>query len=319
MNDNYKHTSVLLNETITNLNIKPDGIYIDCTFGYGGHSKEILKNLGKNGKLYSIDKDPDAIQIANKLKYDSRFNILHGSFSNILKNFNKNYTQKKVNGILLDLGMSSMQIDNPNRGFSFLSDGPLDMRMNPNQGIPAYQWLKKTSAKKLYHILKKYGEERFAKKISLEILKYNKKTQITRTIELSDIIKKIIPYTKYNKHPARLTFQAIRIYINQEIYELKTALKTILNLLTHHGRLLVISFHSLEDRIVKNFMNKHSKLPYAPSGFPITEQQLKSLNKIQLKIFKKIFPSKIEMNINKRSRSAILRIAEKINTHGQEL
>ncbi|AAO26938.1 hypothetical protein bbp_206 [Buchnera aphidicola str. Bp (Baizongia pistaciae)] len=313
MKNNFSHTPVLLNETIQNLDIKNDGIYIDATFGYGGHSKEILKHLGKNGKLYSIDQDPYAIKIANKLKNDTRFNIIHGKFSNILKYSNKNKIRGKVNGILLDLGMSSMQINNPNRGFSFISDGPLDMRMNPNTGIPAYMWLKKTNLTTLYHVLKKYGEEPFSKKIAYNIIAYNKKKTITRTLELSKIITNSIPIKKYRKHPARRVFQAIRIYINHEIYELQQALEHVLNILIPGGKLLILSFHSLEDRTVKKFMIKYSKPPFVPPGLAITETQLKSLANKQLKIITKIFPSTIEIRKNPRAHSAILRVAQKNN------
>jgi len=311
MNDNSSHISVLLKETIQNLDIHPNGIYIDCTFGYGGHSKEILKNLGKNGKLYSIDQDPYAIKMAEKLKNDLRFNIIHGSFSKILEYSKQNKILGKVNGIVLDLGMSSMQIDNPNRGFSFTLDGPLDMRMNPKTGIPANVWLKNTNFKTLHHILKTYGEEPFSKQISRNILSYRKEKPITRTLELSNIIIKSIPKKKYKKHPARKVFQAIRMHINQELYELKQVLKHVLKILAPGGKLLVISFHSLEDRMVKQFMNKNSKPPIVPLGLAVTEKQLQSLHKIQFKTVNKIFPNAMEIKRNLRARSSILRIAKK--------
>jgi len=295
MNDNFLHTSVLLKETIKNLDIKPNGIYIDCTFGYGGHSKEILKKLRKNGKLYSIDQDPYAIKIAQKLKNDCRFNIIHGSFSKILEYSECNKILGKVNGIILDLGISSMQIDDPNRGFSFTSDGPLDMRMNPKKGIPANVWLQNTNFETLYKILKKYGEEHFSKQISRKILNYRKKQPITRTLELSNIIIKAIPKKKYKKHPARKVFQAIRIHINQELYELKQVLKHVVKILAPGGKLLVISFHSLEDRIVKQFINKNSKPPTVPLGLAVTERQLQSLKQIHFETVNKIFPSKTEI------------------------
>lgn len=312
MNKNFSpHIPVLLNETIQNLDIKKDGTYIDCTFGYGGHSQEILKNLGKNGRLFAIDKDPYAVKIAKKLTKDVRFNIIHGSFSKILQNFKNGPIRKKVNGIILDLGVSSIQINDPQRGFSFINNGPLDMRMNPEEGIPAYMWLKKTNLTQLHNILKKYGEEPFSKRIAYAILRHNKKKTITRTTELSQIIVHAIPKKMYKKHPARRTFQAIRIYLNKELDELKKALKYILKILIPGGKLLIISFHSLEDRIVKNFMTKNSKPPYIPSGLALTEKQLKSLKKIELKIFNKVFPNKTEILKNPKSRSAILRIAEK--------
>ncbi|XBC40943.1 MAG: 16S rRNA (cytosine(1402)-N(4))-methyltransferase RsmH [Buchnera aphidicola (Nurudea yanoniella)] len=307
------HTPVLVKEITKYLKIKKNGIYIDCTFGCGGHTKEILKHLNKTGKLYAIDKDPFSIDIAHKIK-DNRFTIIPGNFSHILQKFQKkNIKNKKVNGILLDLGVSSIQIDNSHRGFSFLLDGPLDMRMNPDIGITAAQWLIKSNAKTISKVLYEFGEERFSKKIANTIVKKNKIEPITRTLQLAKLIKKIVP--KHKKHPATRTFQAIRIYINKELYELTEALKHALKILSPGGRLLIISFHSLEDRIVKNFFLKNSKAPYIPPGIAINETQIKSLKNIKLKTIKKIKPTISEIHHNPRARSAILRIAEKRNVN----
>jgi len=314
-NLNLTHIPVLKKETIKFLNIKKDGIYIDCTFGFGGHSKEILKNLNENGILYAIDKDPYSINVAKKIK-DHRFHIIPGNFSKILKSFQQKKIQRKVDGILFDLGMSSMQVNDPNRGFSFLLDGPLDMRMDPKKGITAHSWLTKSNKQLISKVLYEFGEERFAKKIALKIVKQRKNRPIERTSELSNLISKIVPRNK--KHPATRTFQAIRIYINKELDELKIALKYVFNILKNRGRLLIITFNSLEDRIVKNFMSKNSKLASVPYGLAINETQLKSLQEIKLKIIGKIIPTKSEIKNNPRARSAILRVSEIQNIYEQK-
>ncbi|MCW5196464.1 16S rRNA (cytosine(1402)-N(4))-methyltransferase RsmH [Buchnera aphidicola (Pemphigus obesinymphae)] len=305
-----KHIPVLLQESIHSLNIKKNGIYIDCTFGEGGHTKKILKKLGKNGKLYSIDRDPYAISEANKIK-DHRFCIIQGLFSNILNYAKQKNIIGKINGIILDLGMSSLQLNNPTRGFSFMQDGPLDMRMNPKKGISAASWLNKAKENEIAFILKKFGEEKFAKHIAKSIFKQKKIKPILRTKELADLIAKSIP--KYNKfkHPATRSFQAIRIYLNQEIEEINLVLNNALKILIPGGRLSIISFHSLEDRIVKKFIKKNSQKAQVPIGLPITEKKINQIKKIKLKIINRIFPSENEIYINPKSRSSILRVAEK--------
>jgi len=267
-----KHIPVLLNESIQSLNIKKNGIYIDCTFGHGGHTMKILEQLGKKGLLYAIDRDPDAIRLAKKI-IDKRLNIIHGVFSKTLNYVQKRNIVGKVNGIFLDLGTSISQLNNADRGFSFMKDGPLDMRMNPQKGLSAAQWLHKAKKKEITLILKTFGEERFAKKIANEIFYKNKINPIIRTKELANLITKTIPIYNKFKHPATRSFQAIRIYINDEIAEIKKILQDSINLLTPGGRLLVISFHSLEDRIVKKFMIQHSKKASVPMGLPITEKK----------------------------------------------
>lgn len=311
MNHKIKHIPVMKKELIQSLKIEENGIYIDCTFGAGGHSKEILKSLGKDGKLYSLDRDPLAISIGKNIQ-DSRFYIIHEKFSNLLNYAKNEKIMGKVNGIIFDLGVSSLQIDDYKRGFSFKKDGPLDMRMNPHSGISASDWLFKSDVKTIAFVLKNFGEEFFSKKIAIAIKNKNTKKKITSTKELSDIIKKSITIKNKFKHPAKRTFQAIRIYINEELEEIKKALDSTLKILKPGGRLLVVSFHSLEDRIVKKFMIKHSRKAIVPYGMPITEEKLKKLKKSKLKIINRILPTKNEIENNPRARSSILRIAEKI-------
>lgn len=305
----FSHIPVLLKESIDNLNIKKNGIYIDATFGCGGHSKLILSKLNNLGKLYAIDKDKDAINFGNTIK-DNRFNIFHCNFSHLKKIIKKKKLIGKINGIIIDCGVSSTQIDNSKRGFSFIQNGPLDMRMNNTDGEPAYLWLSKYHYNDIYMILKKYGEERYAKKIARAIFFRNKRSIIKTTKELADLVSSVVQTKKRFKHPATRTFQAIRIHTNNELKEIKIILKDSLEILSSLGRLLVISFNSLEDRIVKEFMHKNSTNSIVPYDIPLTETELKKFNMKKLKIINRIFPSNKEILQNSRSRSAILRVAE---------
>ncbi|WAI11984.1 MAG: 16S rRNA (cytosine(1402)-N(4))-methyltransferase RsmH [Buchnera aphidicola (Macrosiphum albifrons)] len=309
MNRTLKHIPVMKKELIHSLKIKKNGIYIDSTFGTGGHSNEILKKLGKDGKLYSIDKDPIAVSIGNNIK-DSRFHIINENFSRLLDYAKNKKIIGKVNGIIFDLGVSSLQIDDHKRGFSFKQDGPLDMRMNPNHGISASEWLFKSNVKKIAFVLKNFGEERFSKKIAYAIKYASQIKQITSTLELANIIRRAIPIKNKFKHPAKRSFQAIRIYINQELEEIKKALESTLKILRPGGRISIVSFHSLEDRIVKKFMIKNSTKATIPYGMAITEQQLNNLKTCKLKIINRILPTQSEINDNPRARSSILRVAE---------
>jgi len=255
MNQIIKHISVMKKELIESLNIKDNGVYIDTTFGMGGHSIAILKQLGKEGKLYALDRDPNAVFIGNQIK-DERFHITHEKFSKILNYAQHKNIVGKVNGILFDLGTSSLQIEDEKRGFSFQKNGPLDMRMNPNSGISASDWLFKTDFKKIYFVLKNFGEERFSRRIAYAIKNYCKVKKIKSTFDLVNIIRKATPIKNKFKHPARRTFQAIRIYINQEFEEINKGLENSLKILKPGGRLSIISFHSLEDRIVKKIYDQ---------------------------------------------------------------
>lgn len=309
------HTPVLAYEAINGLNIKPNGIYIDATFGGGGHTKLILSQLSSKGHLYAIDRDPQAITLGTSIK-DSRFTLIHGQFSNLANYISDKKLIGYIDGILLDLGMSSYHIDNAQRGFSFMHDGPLDMRMDPSNGFTAADLLSNSTENEIYWILKNLGEERFARRIARSIVYHRKYNQpITRTKELVDIIYASIPRqrtVKYNKHPATRCFQAIRIFINNELKELETFLESALVVLRNSGRLSVISFHSLEDRIVKRFINKYTQGIFIPHSIPLTIACLNSRRCQKLKNIAKIKPTKIEVNRNRRARSAILRIAEKI-------
>ncbi|CAL4321527.1 16S rRNA (cytosine(1402)-N(4))-methyltransferase RsmH [Buchnera aphidicola] len=309
MNQKIKHISVMKKEVIKSLKIEKNGIYIDSTFGMGGHSLAILKEIGEKGELYSIDKDPMAVFIGNQIK-DKRFHIVHENFSKILNHIKFKNIIGKVNGILFDLGTSSLQIEDEKRGFSFKRNGPLDMRMNPNIGISASDWLFKSDMKTISFVLKNFGEERFSKRIAYAIKNYCKKKKIKTTFELVEIIKKAIPTKNKFKHPAKRSFQAIRIYINQEFKEIQKGLENTLKILKPGGRISVISFHSLEDRIVKNFMMKNSKKEIVPYGLPITEKKLNQLKISKLKIINRILPNQKEIEKNPRSRSSVLRIAE---------
>ena len=309
--NNNQHAPVLLQEAIEGLVIKPNGIYVDGTFGRGGHTKEILKQLSADGQLIVIDKDPAAIKIAKKmLAADKRCHIYHASFSEIDKLAKQLNVDKRINGILLDLGVSSPQLEDETRGFSFLRDGPLDMRMNPTTDIiDAATWLQQTDEAELATVLRTYGEERFAKRIAKAIIKARNVAPIKTTKQLADIVTKANPKWEKHKHPATRSFQAIRIFINKELEDLQNCLDKSLDVLAIGGRLVVISFHSLEDRIVKRFMQKHVSGDYLPIGVPVKHKDLKPRLK---KIGRAIKPTIEELKINWRARSATLRIAEKI-------
>ena len=309
LDSEFNHFSVLLAESVAGLNIKPDGIYIDGTFGRGGHSKAILDALGPNGRLLAIDQDPEAIAYANEHFQDERFEIQYGSFEEIKTYCEARGLVGKIDGVLLDLGVSSPQLDDAERGFSFMRDGPLDMRMNPEEGLSAKDWLAQVDEKTLKLVLQNYGEERFSGRIARVIKEEIVKGTLNTTLDLAELVKKASPKVDKNKHPATRTFQAIRIAVNRELDVLKNVLIAGMEVLAPQGRLSVISFHSLEDRIVKVYIRDQSKIkdlfPESPILIEVVEPILK-------KVGKPIFPSKAECQENKRSRSAVLRIAEKI-------
>lgn len=308
---NYQHTTVLLNESVEALAIKSDGIYVDGTFGRGGHSRLILQKLGINGRLIAIDRDPQAIAEADNID-DSRLTIIHGEFSNVNNYIAEMGLMGQIDGFLLDLGVSSPQLDDPSRGFSFMRDGPLDMRMDLTKGISASEWLMQSSEEDIAWVLKTFGEERFAKRIARAIVTKNQQSQLTRTLELATLIEQAIPVKERHKHPATRSFQAIRIYINSELEEVEMALKGSLDILAKHGRLAVISFHSLEDRVVKQFIAKQSKGPELPRGLPLTEEQIKQYGNRSFKSLGRVKPTLEEISRNTRSRSALLRVAERL-------
>jgi len=306
----------LLNESIDGLAIKPDGTYIDGTFGRGGHSRTILSKLGENGRLFSIDRDPQAIAEAQKID-DPRFTIIHGPFSGMAEYAERYDLVGKVDGVLLDLGVSSPQLDDAERGFSFMKDGPLDMRMDPTTGIPVSQWLVDADLDDITWVIREFGEDKHARRIAKGIIAYQENEEnepLTRTGQLAKLISDVAPKNfKEKKHPATRAFQAFRIYINSELEEIDTALKGAASILAPQGRISVISFHSLEDRMVKRFIRKESQGPQVPHGLPLTEDQIKALGSADLKpIGKAIKPSKDEVDENTRSRSSVLRIAEKL-------
>ncbi|VFP87464.1 16S rRNA (cytosine(1402)-N(4))-methyltransferase RsmH [Candidatus Erwinia haradaeae] len=306
-----KHIPVLVNEAVNGLNIKSNGIYIDGTFGCGGHSRVILSHLGTEGRLYAMDCDPCAISIASEIT-DPRFTAVHSSFSEMAQYVSTHQLKGKIDGIMLDFGVSSPQIDDAQRGFSFMKDGPLDMRMDPSRGQSAATWLLSTKEKDIAFVLRAFGQERFAKRIARAIAKRNHKNPITRTKDLADVIYTAIPFREKWKHPATRSFQAIRMVINNEIEEIKEVLSGTLQILKSGGRLSVITFHSLEDRLVKNFIRENSNRRQVPFGFPISEAQLDHLDGRRLKSLHKMMPNITEICNNPRARSATLRIAERI-------
>jgi 16S rRNA (cytosine1402-N4)-methyltransferase len=307
----FSHNPVMLKTSINNLNIISDGTYVDCTFGRGGHSKNILERIGKNGKLIAIDKDNEAEDFAKaNFNNDSRFIFEKNNFSNIVNIVEKHNGKNKVNGILLDLGVSSPQLDNPKRGFSFMKEGPLDMRMDTSSKMTALLWLKEADLNDISRVLKIYGEEKYSYRIARAIKKSIEEDSLQTTIDLSKVISKCYPKSKSSKiNPATRSFQAIRIYINKELQELEKILDDCLQIIEIGGRLVVISFHSLEDRIVKNFINKHSLGKEVISKLPITNLS-QNLNLKKIKVPLKASDSEIDENI--RSRSAKIRVAEKI-------
>ena len=305
-----KHIPVMLHEAINALDIISNGFYIDCTFGRGGHSKEILKKLNNDGRLLALDKDLEAVKEGETIK-DKRFEIVHASFKD-LKDILKKKNFQKPNGILMDLGISSPQIDEAERGFSFQLDSKLDMRMNQSQKLTASDIINNYDYDELVKLLYSYGEEKFAKKIVKAIIKYREeKGKILRTIELADLVNKAIPKFDSKKNPATQTFQALRIKVNEELLEIEEVLPAAFEALKKNGRLAVISFHSLEDRIIKNFIKDRLNTDKVPKKIPIFQKQIKSP---PIRIIQKLqTPSKSEVLKNKRSRSAKLRVIEKIS------
>jgi 16S rRNA (cytosine1402-N4)-methyltransferase len=305
-----EHQSVLLDEVIENLIVDSDGVYIDATFGRGGHASVILERLGPKGQLIAVDKDLEAISYAkDHFSHDSRFSIHHGSFADLSRVANRFDVNGNISGILFDLGVSSPQLDDPDRGFSFMREGKLDMRMDHSQGTDAATWIAKTDEKEIARVLFEYGEERFSRRIAKAIVLTRQTLPITTTTQLAEIIAKAHPAWQKGKHPATRSFQAIRIALNRELEDLEIGLRQAVDVLKIKGRLLVISFHSLEDRMVKHFMQKEECGADIPSDLPIKHCHLESKFK---RLGRAIKPCEIEIATNPRARSAILRIGEKL-------
>jgi len=302
------HLPVMLEEAVQALNIRPGGIYIDGTFGRGGHSKRILDGLGEGGRLLAFDKDEEAVLFAREqFGSDRRFSIVHGSFAELAAAVAERGLAHRIDGLLLDLGVSSPQIDDPQRGFSFLNDGPLDMRMNRSHGQSAAEWLAGADEGDIATVLREYGEERFARRIARAIVARRQVAAIAGTRDLADLVAHACPVKEKHKHPATRTFQAIRIFINRELDELQLCLRDSLDVLARGARLVVISFHSLEDRIVKRFMRDAAQGPKLPKGLPVRHTE--TLGRLKL-MGKSQRASAVELKGNPRARSAILRVAE---------
>lgn len=306
------HQPVLFEEALASLNIKANGVYIDCTFGRGGHSAGVLQQLGESGRLLAFDRDIEAINShqAQQLLLDERFSLHHASFAELAKAVEQLGYFGQIDGVLMDLGVSSPQLDSAARGFSFLRDGPLDMRMDTSQGITAAQYLAQVAEQDLIKVLFEYGEERFARRIARAIVEQRQKQPLQTTLQLAKLIEDCVPFKDKYKHPATRSFQAIRIEINQELEQVKAVLKQSVEVLVPGGRLVVIAFHSLEDRIVKRFIRSESGHKHDPGKLPIKEQDIaKGLLK---KVGKSIRAQQQEIKQNPRARSAIMRVAEKI-------
>ena len=305
----YQHRPVLLEEAVDALNIRPDGIYLDGTFGRGGHSRAILARLSQEGCLFSLDRDPEAVAAGKeKLGDDARFSIVQGEFAEMERFVREWGVEEGLDGILLDIGVSSPQLDDPARGFSFMGDGPLDMRMNPSQGVSAKEWLAEASERELTRVFREFGEERHARRIARSIVLARQKQRLETTGQLARLIEETTGRREKNKHPATRCFQAIRIFINDEMAQLARGLEEAIKLLRPGGRLVVISFHSLEDRLVKRTIREAARpgpvrrnIPQHPDHKPLLKP-----------IGRAIKPSENELSVNPRARSAVMRVAEKL-------
>lgn len=302
------HESVLQEEAVDALVTTPAGQYVDATFGRGGHSRAILRRLGESGRLLVVDRDPEAIRVAHELaEQDSRVSVQRGAFQDLAMLLG-DAGWPRVDGVLLDLGVSSPQLDDPERGFSFRNDGPLDMRMDPDSGQSAADWLAQEDEKEIARVLREYGEERFAKRIARRIVEARQEKPVTRTAQLSELIREAVPFEDRYKHPATRSFQAIRIRVNEELPQLDAVLQQSADHLGPGGRLVVISFHSLEDRRVKRFMRDRSRGPQLPRGVPVTAEKEESAFRT---VGRAVQASEDERSVNVRARSAVMRILER--------
>jgi len=303
-----EHVTVLRDEAVAALDVKVDGLYVDATYGRGGHSRAILAQLGPAGRLLAMDRDPRAVAAAHEeFGKEVRFEIVQRPFSMLGMTIEERGWRKQVNGILFDLGVSSPQLDEASRGFSFLREGPLDMRMNPDHGESAAQWLSHAEENEIAEVLQTLGEERYARRIARAIVLRRREQPLTTTRELAELVADAVPTRERHKDPATRTFQAIRLHINQELDELRSTLPQAVEALTVGGRLVVISFHSLEDRIVKQFMRREAKGEELPPDLPIRHAEVRARLRI---LGKAIRVSADEIRRNPRARSAVMRAAE---------
>jgi len=310
MGSGLEHQPVLLEEAINALNIKADGVYVDATFGRGGHSESILDCLNDSGRLLAFDQDPQAVSYGRRrFENDKRIEIIHCNFRQVANMVAERGLDKKIDGVLMDLGVSSPQLDDAARGFSFTRSGPLDMRMNTEEGESAVQWLSRVSLNDLTHVLRKYGEEKSARRIAKAIIASRNEMEIEDTRQLAEIIVNAVPGYEKHKHPATRSFQAIRIYINEELQALEQGLHAAVSVLAVAGRLAVISFHSLEDRIVKRFMRTMTSPPSIPAGLPVMNADIVVPYRL---VGKPCVPGEEEITRNPRARSARLRVLERV-------
>jgi 16S rRNA (cytosine1402-N4)-methyltransferase len=305
----FQHQPVLLDEVLAGLNIRAEGKYLDGTFGRGGHSRAILSRLSAQGCLVALDKDPEAVAAGKEmLGHDPRFSIVHGNYAE-MERFVRDWSlEEGLDGILLDLGVSSPQLDNPERGFSFMGEGPLDMRMNPLQGVTAAEWLAQAPERELTQVFWEFGEERHARRIARSIVMARQQRRLETTGQLAGLIESTIGRREPGKHPATRCFQAIRIYINNELADLARGLEAAIRRLRPGGRLVVISFHSLEDRLVKRTMREAARPGQVRRNIPQHPDMKPSLRLIG----NAVKASRAELSVNPRARSAVMRIAEKI-------
>ncbi|WP_462401323.1 16S rRNA (cytosine(1402)-N(4))-methyltransferase RsmH [Pseudomonas sp. Marseille-QA0332] len=308
----FNHITVLLDEAVEAMALQADGCYLDGTFGRGGHSRLILSRLGPQGKLLGFDKDPQAIATGQALAAeDGRFVIVQRSFAELGEEVAARGLSGKVGGVLLDLGVSSPQLDDPARGFSFLNDGPLDMRMDPQRGLSAAEFIASAPEEEIARVFKEYGEERFARRMARAVVERRERQPFTRTADLAEVLKVANPAWEKGKNPATRAFQGLRIHVNNELGDLEVGLQAALDALAVGGRLVVISFHSLEDRIVKLFMRKLAKgeADNLPRNLPVQHKPFEPKIRVHGKAQ---FASEAELKANPRARSAVMRVAEKL-------
>ncbi len=307
--DSFAHAPVMSTEVVAALNPRADSILVDATFGRGGHTRALLNRLGPTGQMFVLDRDPVACAFARKWAAgEPRMTVIQAPFSKLFEALETHGIAGRVGGLVLDLGVSSPQLDDPARGFSFMRDGPLDMRMDPDTGIPVSEWLAQVDEQELVSILRNLGEERFAKRIARAVVEARAQRPLSTTHELAELVSDSVPYREPGKHPATRTFQALRIHVNRELEELESVLPQALEVLEPGGRLVVISFHSLEDRRVKNFLRDAARGDPFPPDLPIRSVDLRPAIGV---LHRPQWPSAEEISLNPRARSAVLRSAQK--------